>query len=68
MRSMGRWKERLERIGRASEAARRADLRSLTVERAARILEGLLSNPVAPPRRRARRRHPVSLSRRLRRP
>ncbi|MFN3487416.1 MAG: hypothetical protein ACK44W_18260 [Planctomycetota bacterium] len=63
---MGRWKERLERMGRASEEARRADLKSLTVERAARILEGLLSHPVAPPRR-ARRRHPVALSRRLRR-
>ncbi|HXG60455.1 MAG TPA: hypothetical protein VNO22_03695 [Planctomycetota bacterium] len=63
---MGRWKERLERMGRAGEEARLRELRSMSLERAVRILEGLLSHPLARPRR-ARRRHPVSLSRLLRR-
>ena len=53
----------MDRMGRASEEARDRELRSLTVRRAARILEGLLLNPLRPPRRKAR--HPVSLSRRM---
>jgi hypothetical protein len=54
----------MERLGAASREARDRELRSLTLRKAARILEGLLSNPMAPPRR--KRRHPVSLSRRMR--
>lgn len=61
----GRWKRRLEQMGRANRETREHELRTLTLQRAARILEGLLLNPVRPPRR--RRRHPVSLSRRMRR-
>ncbi len=53
----------MERLGRASEEARDRELRSLTVGRAAQVLEGLLTNPLRAPRR--GRRHPVSLSRRM---
>jgi hypothetical protein len=47
---VGRWKERLKKIGEANEQARTTETRRLTVNRASRILEGLLSNPPAPPR------------------
>lgn len=51
---MGRWKERLERLGRANEEARSRALRSLTLETAARVLEGILrSMPYPPPDARA---------------
>jgi hypothetical protein len=55
----------MERLAKANREAREAELRSLTLERAIAILEGLLSAPAAPPRR--RRRHPVSLKHRMRR-
>jgi hypothetical protein len=60
-----RWKERMERLGRANEKAREDALQSLTLERAARVLEELLSHPAVPPSQRLD--HPVSLSRRMRR-
>gem|GEM_PF-6564718 len=62
---MGRWKERMERLGRANAEARDRALRSMTDEEAAKILEGLLSHPAVPPLPRSD--HPVSLSRRMRR-
>jgi hypothetical protein len=58
-----RWKERLERLAAANREARERELREMTLDRAARILEGLLAQPLGKPRR--RRRHPVSLSRRM---
>jgi hypothetical protein len=58
-----RWKERMERLAAANREAREDELRGMTLERAIRLLEGLLSNPLGKPRR--RRRHPVSLSRRM---
>lgn len=58
------WKARMDRRGRANEETRRRELRSMTLDRAARILEGLISHPIAPPRPRAD--HPVSLSHRMR--
>jgi hypothetical protein len=61
----GRWKRRMVAMAEANREAREAELRSMTLERAIRILEGLLSAPAAPPRR--RRRHPVSLKHRMRR-
>ena len=53
------------RLGKANEKARDTAIRELTPESAARVVEGLLSNPATPPRK--KRGHPVSLSRRMRR-
>jgi hypothetical protein len=61
----GRWKERLEKLGRANDQARKTETRRLTLGRAARILEGLLSHPPGPPVRKED--PPVSPSRRVRR-
>ncbi len=61
----GEWTKRMERLGKACEEARDTELREMTVERAARIIEALLSRPATKPRK--KRRHPVSLSRRMRR-
>ena len=61
----GEWTKRMERLGKANQAARDTELREMTVERAARLLEGLLSNPATEPRK--EQGHPVSLSRRMRR-
>ena len=55
---VGRWKERLKKLGEANEQARSTETRRLTVNRASRILEGLLSNPPAPPR--LKEDHPLS--------
>lgn len=57
------WKERMERLAAANREAREGETKRMTLDRAARILEGLLANPLGKPRR--RRRHPVSLSRRM---
>jgi len=56
----------MERFGRANGEARDRELRTLTLERAVQIMEGLLSHPIQPPSRRSH--HPVSLSRRMRDP
>lgn len=55
---VGRWKERLKKLGEANEQARTTETRRLTVNRASRILEGLLSNPPGPAQ--FRDDHPVS--------
>lgn len=39
---MSEWKERLERLGRANAAARRRHVQSLTIAKAAEMLEGIL--------------------------
>jgi len=52
-------------MGEANERARNTETRRLTVNRASRILEGLLSDPPAPPR--LREDHPVSSGHRTRR-
>jgi hypothetical protein len=62
---VGRWKERLKKMGEANEQARNSETRRLTLNRASRILEGLLSDPPAPPR--LREDHPVSSGHRTRR-
>ena len=62
---IGRWKERVRKMGEANEQARASETRRLTVNRASRILEGLLSNPPAPPAHRED--HPVSSGHRTRR-
>ena len=62
---VGRWKERLKKLGEANEQARTTETRRLTVNRASRILEGLLSNPPAPAR--FREDHPISSGHRTRR-
>ena len=62
---VGRWKERLKKLGEANEAARSTETRRLTVNRASRIMEGLLSNPPAPAQ--FRQDHPVSSGHRTRR-
>ncbi len=54
----GRWKERLRKIGEANDQARTSETKRLTLNRASRILEGLLSHPPAPPQ--PRKDHPVS--------
>lgn len=61
----GRWKERLKKLARANEKARESETKRLTLDRAARVLEGLLSDPPAPPVPRPE--HPVSSTRRIRR-
>lgn len=65
VRMASRWKGRIEKLGRANREAREAALRALTPRQSRAVLEGLLSHPVAKPRKRAG--HPVSLSRRMRR-
>jgi hypothetical protein len=62
---VGRWKDRLKKMGQANEEARNKETRRLTVHRASRILEGLLSNPPAAPI--PREDHPVSSGHRTRR-
>lgn len=52
-------------MGEANEQARTHETRRLTVNRASRILEGLLSDPPAPPR--PKEGHPVSSGHRTRR-
>jgi hypothetical protein len=61
----GRWKDRLKRMAQANQEARQTETRRLTIDRAAGILEGLLSDPPAPPRPRSD--HPVSSGHRTRR-
>jgi hypothetical protein len=61
----GEWAKRMRRLGKANEQARQTALRELTPESAARVVEGLLSNPATRPRK--KRGHPVSLSHRMRR-
>ena len=61
----GRWKERLKKVAQANEKARDTETRRLTLNRASRILEGLLSDPPAPPQ--PRKDHPVSSGHRTRR-
>lgn len=53
-----RWKDRLKKMGEANERARSTETRRLTLDRASRILEGLLSDPPAVPQIKAD--HPVS--------
>jgi hypothetical protein len=62
---VGRWKERLKKMGEANERARNTETRRLSLNRASRILEGLISDPPAPPR--LREDHPVSSGHRTRR-
>lgn len=62
---VGRWKDRLKKMGQANEEARQTETRRLTVNRASRILEGLLSNPPGAPT--PREDHPVSSGHRTRR-
>jgi hypothetical protein len=62
---VGRWKERLKKLGEANEQARQNETRRLTVNRARQVMEGLLSNPPAPPQ--IREDHPVSCGHRTRR-
>jgi hypothetical protein len=62
---VGRWKERLKKMGEANEQARTTETRRLTPNRAARIVEGLISDPPAPPRLKTD--HPVSCGHRTRR-
>jgi hypothetical protein len=61
----GEWTKRMMRLGQANQKARDTAIRELTPESAARVVEGLLSNPATPPKR--KRSHPVSLSHRMRR-
>ena len=60
-----RWKDRLKKMGEANERARSTETRRLTLDRASRILEGLISDPPAPPQIKAD--HPVSMGHRTRR-
>jgi len=62
---IGRWKARLKRMADANEEARRTETRRLTPQRARKVLEGLLSDPPAPPV--PREEHPVSSGHRTRR-
>jgi hypothetical protein len=61
----GKWKERLKRLAEANEKARTTETRRLTLNRATKVLEGLLSDPPAPPA--VRKDHPVSTGHRTRR-
>ena len=65
MTMVGRWKERLKKLGEANERARSGETRRLTMNRASRILEGLLSNPPGPAQ--FRDDHPISSGHRTRR-
>jgi len=62
---IGRWKARLKRMADANEQARRTETRRMTPARAKKVLEGLLSDPPAPPQ--LREDHPVSSGHRTRR-
>jgi len=62
---VGRWKERLKKLGEANEQARSAETRRLTLNRASKVMEGLLSEPAAPPV--LKEDHPVSSGHRTRR-
>jgi hypothetical protein len=62
---IGRWKERLKKLGDANEQARQNETRRMTPNRAKQVLEGLLSDPPAPPV--PREEHPVSCGHRTRR-
>ncbi len=62
---VGRWKERLKKMGEANEQARQTETRRLTLHRGKRILEGLLSDPPAPPQQKED--HPISSGHRTRR-
>jgi hypothetical protein len=62
---IGRWKARLKNMADANERARRTETRRMTPARAKRVLEGLLSDPPAPPV--PREDHPVSSAHRTRR-
>jgi len=62
---IGRWKARLKRMAEANEEARRTETRRMTPARAKKVLEGLLSDPPAPPR--LREDHPISSGHRTRR-
>lgn len=62
---IGRWKARLKKMAEANEQARRTETRRMTPARAKQVLEGLLSDPPAPPR--PREDHPVSSGHRTRR-
>lgn len=55
----------MARMAKAAQEAREGELVEMTLERAVRILEGLLESPLRTARR--KRRHPVSLSRRRKR-
>lgn len=59
------WKSRMKARARLNEEAREKALVEMTDAQAVELLEGLLANPMRPPRR--KRSHPVSLSRRRRR-
>jgi hypothetical protein len=59
------WKERMKMRARLNQEARDSALASMTDAQAVELLEGLLANPLRPPRR--KRSHPVALSRRRRR-
>lgn len=54
----------MKKLARANERARETDTRRLTLNRAARVLEGLLSDPLTAPSR--KKDHPISSSHRLR--
>jgi hypothetical protein len=62
---IGRWKERLKKLGAANEQARQNETRRMTPNRAKQVLEGLLTDPPAPPV--PREEHPVSCGHRTRR-
>jgi hypothetical protein len=62
---IGRWKERLKKMAAANEQARQTETRRMTPQRAKRVLEGLLTDPPAPPV--PREEHPVSSGHRTRR-
>jgi hypothetical protein len=62
---IGRWKERLKKMAVSNEQARRTETRRMTPQRAKRVLEGLLTDPPAPPV--PREEHPVSSGHRTRR-
>ena len=46
---IGRWKERLKKMAAANEQARQTETRRMTPQRAKQVLEGLLTDPPAPP-------------------
>lgn len=47
---MGRWRDKLARLGEANEAARLKALRSLTHRQTVELLEGILGSMPYPPR------------------
>jgi len=62
---IGRWKERLKKMAVANEQARQTETSRMTPQRAKAVLEGLLTDPPAPPV--PREEHPVSSGHRTRR-